>query len=837
LKTSNTVHPYQILVDHLKQGAIVITPNNRLSREILHYFADQNPKLCVEKPEVYAYPELLRHFFYETQLQLPRVSHPTLLNTIHLRKLWRKTLIESNIPVTDGLLEALMKSWSLCHEWRMNFTEQAFLELPQHQQFSQWVSHIEHLLQTHHAISEHHLSAYLQSNLSKLKLAQTWIWFCFDDYTPAQQALQEELSSLGYIIEHLDLSPKKAETYQLGVEEIYDEYQQLQAFIEKHNGSRIGIIVPTLEEEAQSLTRFIHQTLEQTHINISLSQPLSSYPLVAHALIWLSLDLQHVTPHQRHLLLTSPYIEQTREEKFRRAQWLQKSSLFIDETLSWTYFLKQLPPSPFKEKLEHLDTYPDSATITQWLSHFEHRLKQLGFPGKTELDSSSYQCLQRFIGLFDEFRSLQLLIPKMTQKEALETLQELANISMFQPERPQTSIHILGLLEASGCLFDYLWVMHMTDQNFPQQGQHSAFIPLSIQKKLNMPHANHTRDIKYATQIFERLIAGSRLQIFSYPKFNEDSPCLPSPFLNDLPVYPKFSPTPQRLHQRTTAEVNYHLPLRPQEDIKGGTTLLSNQAKCPFRAFAAHRLHLQKDNEISSGLNPKERGQLIHLILEKIWHELKSQQILMTMPKERLHSLVEQIIHDALRPFSEKHETSFPVLLQQLEHERIKQLILSCLDFEKSRPSFRIVALEKDAEITLANLTFRVKLDRLDELESGEKWVIDYKSHLPSEKPWQQDRPSEPQLLLYTILDESIHGMMFIELRHGKIQCAGFTDGKKLPGMQVLKENETWTTYQTQWRSQLTSLAEEFQIGHCHPAPIRESLCQTCEFKPLCRIE
>lgn len=832
-----SLHPYENILDHLKNRALILTPNNRLSRELLVHFSAQSPELCVAKPPIYAYNELLRTLFKEIQQQVPKDEHPIVLSMIHLRKLWQKIISQTDTPpLTEGLLQALIKSWALCHEWHVNLRDPAFQQSPQHEQFSKWAIAIEVELQKLNAISEYHIAGYLQQYLPALRLPKTWVWFCFDDDTPAQSALKAQLTSLGYTIHQEDIYAKHTLTHQCSVEKMHDEYLQLHAWIKANLGQRLGIIVPTLEEEAQYLARFMHHMLADQEVNISFSQPLSSYPLVAHALTWLKLDLNTITSHQRQLIFSSTYLGGFPQEQYARAKWMQKSCFFVDETLDWSYFLRQLPSSFLKKSLQSLTPYPKKAPLSEWVSHFECRLKQLGFPGEAELDSTSYQCLQRLITLFEEFRTLQLLTETMTQQEAIQTIQELAEISTFQPERKPASIHILGLLEASGCIFDHLWVMHMTDQNFPQQGQCSAFIPLSIQKNLNMPHANHAREMQYARQIFGRLTAGSQTQVFSYARFNQDSPALPSPFLNHLPHHQNTMPPNNHTHQREKTTDNYDLPLAPDEKFGGGTTLLANQAKCPFRAFAAHRLRLQKENELSSGLNPKERGQIVHLVLEKLWHQLQSKEALMTIQETELHERIEKIIGHTLASFAEIHQTSFPALLQTLERERLLQLVVACLDFEKKRPNFQIAALEQDAEIVLAGLRFRVKLDRMDLLESGEKWVIDYKTSLPTQKPWNEERPEEPQLLLYALLDESIHGMMFIELRHGKIQCAGFTDGEPISGMQHCKNNEPWETHQARWHNQLSMLAEEFKAGHCYPTPTRSSLCSTCEFKPLCRV-
>ena len=427
------MHPYQSAVEHLMKGAIVITPNNRLSHELLTHFAMVQPASCLEKPCAFSYPEFLRYLFLETHFQHPTHPHPVLLSPIHLRKLWRQALATSDYPCTEGLLQEIINAWALCHTWHVNLKEDAFQQLAQHQHFLHWVHHVENQLQTLNAISEYHLPAYLQPYLAQLTLPNTLVWFCFDDYTPAQRALHTTFKTRGYPCLTEDLVQRAATPYQLNVEEINDEYLQLCQWLKKKSNSlqRIGIVVPTLKDEAQYIARIISHDFDLQDINISFSQPLSTYPIVAHALTWLTLDLTSITQHQLRLLLTSPYLDKTPQEYIQYTQWIQDLPHLSNDSIKWSYFTQNLPASALKTMLMSLDPYPDSATLSEWLSHFERRLKQLGFPGAIELDSASYQCLQRFIYLFDEFRELALLTHLMTQQEALETIQELANISSF----------------------------------------------------------------------------------------------------------------------------------------------------------------------------------------------------------------------------------------------------------------------------------------------------------------------------------------------------------------------------------------------------------------------
>jgi len=175
--------------------------------------------------------------------------------------------------------------------------------------------------------------------------------------------------------------------------------------------------------------------------------------------------------------------------------------------------------------------------------------------------------------------------------------------------------------------------------------------------------------------------------------------------------------------------------------------------------------------------------------------------------------------------------------VRTVEYTRLKRLALSYLEWEKQRSPFTISGLEQSFTINLAGLDFNVRVDRLDEV-ADKKWVIDYKSSLPSSRPWYEDRPKEPQLLLYALLDKEINALLLLQIKAGKIVCSGFSEEKQaVSGISSLKKEETWDDCRTHWHNQLTHLAEEFQEGHCAPQPAQLTICQQCSFQSLCRFQ
>ena len=100
-----------------------------------------------------------------------------------------------------------------------------------------------------------------------------------------------------------------------------------------------------------------------------------------------------------------------------------------------------------------------------------------------------------------------------------------------------------------------------------------------------------------------------------------------------------------------------------------------------------------------------------------------------------------------------------------LEQQLCIEILSHWLTHERNRTSsFRVVEMEKNQTLQVADLSLTLRPDRIDELEDGRRSVIDYKTRAPSKTNWLGDRPQEPQLPLYSLLDSTISGIAFAEL-------------------------------------------------------------------------
>lgn len=827
----------------LTRPATLLTPNKRLSESILQNYVQHYNHPTVEKPKCMPYNLALIKAYESLHFLYPEKNHPILLTEAQCQFLWRKIIKATpEITYSEGLLQSVLSAWKHSQQWQIDVADKAFQYTAQTRQFQEWWSLFDKQLEQNHLITEYQLVSYLLQK-SLCSFAKNLVWVCFDDFTPEQTLLQKHLAQLGTKQYQYDLADKPSHVELLPAAHQKEEYQQLLAWLDlkiQQGDQRIGVVVPNLEQESNNLQRIFANHFNKELFNLSLGQALSEFPIIAHALCWLKLDSKTLSATEATLLLQSPYLSAAKTEFTARSEYLQDSVLLTKAQFPMHAFIKTLDNKvPLLANLLSLLTpYPQEAKLQDWVFLFQERLTRLGFPGEYGVTSENYQCLNRFTSLFDEFRQFSLLSPNLTKEQALEALTHLAANTIFQAEKTNALIQISGLLEASGCEFDSLWMMGLTDQCLPQKVQLSAFIPTKLQRELKMPHSLPLRELQLAQKTLHRLQNSARSLVFSYAKLQGDTPNLPCSLILSLPNYEPL-PIPSLASNANLILVHesFQVPLDVQEQISGGTAILANQAKCPFKAFAEHRLSAKTSLQMSYGLDNKERGQIIHKVMELLWQKLESQHQLVHLSPDLLEDHIAYAIEGALTPLKQNRPDLFSTPIHDVELIRLKRLVHACLDWEKQRPPFTVAALEHSYTLNLAGLEIQVRVDRLDTV-ADKKWVIDYKSSLPPSKPWNEDRPKESQLLLYALLDEDINTLILLQLKTGKISCAGLSENKEqIQGISYLKSGATWQEYRDIWQQQLTDLAVEFQAGHCPPKPAQASICQQCDFQNLCRLQ
>ena len=144
--------------------------------------------------------------------------------------------------------------------------------------------------------------------------------------------------------------------------------------------------------------------------------------------------------------------------------------------------------------------------------------------------------------------------------------------------------------------FDCLWVSGLTEENWPLKARPHPFLPVALQRKAGIPEAAAETSLALDRRITEGWLAAADEVVFSWPEKDGDRDLLPSPLIADVAPgsveVAAVSTYQEVLFQARSTESfpdGKAPPLREQK-VRGGTRVLADQAACPFRAFARHRL-------------------------------------------------------------------------------------------------------------------------------------------------------------------------------------------------------------------------------------------------------
>jgi probable DNA repair protein len=275
-------------------------------------------------------------------------------------------------------------------------------------------------------------------------------------------------------------------------------------------------------------------------------------------------------------------------------------------------------------------------------------------------------------------------------------------------------------------------------------------------------------------------------------------------------------------------------------DVPGGAAVLQNQAACPFRAFAVHRLGARQLEEGRPGLDARERGTLLHRALALLWGELRSQQRLLALPEEQLLGIVSSAIDAAIASMAQRRPDAFGAAFTDLERVRLRRLLLALLELERQRAPFQVVVREEPRTLELGGLRVHARVDRIDALDDGRRVILDYKTGKAGVAEWAGERPDAPQLPLYAVTDAGdLAALAFVVLRAEETAFKGIgAEPQLLPGVQPPGPPQSWDALVAEWRSVLQTLAAEFVAGHAPIAPKRyPHTCEHCALGPLCRVK
>ena len=818
-------------------GITVVTPNRRLAQVLKSEFdssqADKHLSVW-EDADILPFETFVIRCYEDALYAEGGGGLPMLLSPVQSRALWEDAIRSSrwngallDVPRTAA---GAQEAWRLAHAWRISGALEKFAATEDTRAFADWAKDYARRLQKGGFIDAT-LLADLAFNTRKPKLL---VAYAFDILPPQTADFLARFNCAACRPERRNPAPKKIS--------FASPREELEAAARWARGrlaagkSRIGVVVPDLQLRRREAARVFRRVMgSPLPFELSIGEPLADCPVVSFALGVLEFTQGEKAFEEVSRILRSPFLGGAKREFAARALLDARLRREVDAEISLPKLIGLVESCPvLRLHLEKLfELKAENQSPHDWTGHFAALLDAAGFPGERALDSAEYQARARFKELLEEYSQLGLVAAGFSPREALRHLRRLCAETQFQPEGAGAPVQVLGLLESAGAGFDALWVSGLTDEQWPQRVRPDAFLPVALQKKAGIPQASAEASLALDRRRTEGWLCAADEVLFSWARRDEDRELSPSPLIAQVPdgsvELPLFDSHRELIFRKGETETytdEKALPVNSMA-VKGGTRVLADQAACPFRAFARHRLGAEALEAPEPGLDAMQRGQLLHSLMAEIWTELKS--------KEGLDKDVSLVISRSADKAVKALEIEDP--LAGLEKQRLIRLAGEWLDVERQRDDFSVVAVERKVEISVANLSLTGRIDRMDRLADGTHVIIDYKTgSRATPNDWMGERPDEPQLPLYAVTAvENLSAVAFAKLKTGEMKFAGFSEREKaIPGVKPAK---SWSGLMQYWKTELGNLAAGFAQGEARVDPKKGfATCRNCDLQPLCRV-
>lgn len=826
-------------------GVTVVTPNKRLSQALMadfDAFQIARDLKVWEAPDILPFGAFVERLWEDALYSDLGEKLPLLLTPAQEQHLWEQVLKDSSFLLNEGAARQAREAWRLIHQWRVatgTGTEDALA-------FSRWSA--DYREKTAAEVDAARLPDLMAGHLGKLKTPKLLVAYAFDVIPPQTQEFLGRFEFSQCAPESLTASCARS-SFPSAAQEIEAAAKWARALLEEGR-KRIGVVVPDLQQRRSEVARVFSRVMQPGYnlpgavktpmpFNISLGRALSSYPLVDCALGLLHLSHRAIDFARASHLIRSPFLGGADSELGRRASLDAKLRRDAEAAISLPKLIAGTE-GVLRKNLEGMfeiaRTRPESPA--EWARHFSALLEAAGFPGERALDSDEFQTRAKWHEALGELSKLERIAERFTFDQAHSFLERHCAATLFQPESPEAPIQVLGVLESAGLRFDCLWVSGLTDEAWPLSAHPNPFIPIAAQKKAGIPQASAEASAALDRRLTEEWKHAAAEVVFTWPAKDKDKDLAPSPLLFDIrektivvPEYPRYR---DLLFQKKQLESfsDAKAPPVPPGKVRGGTRVLADQAACPFRAFARWRLSAEPLEEPESGLDPRDRGKLMHALMREIWVRVKNSAAL----RNDLSPVISQAADIAVK------EMGLEGRFAELERERLAKLAREWLEVEKKRAPFEVSSTEEQRSIAVAGLEFQSRIDRMDRLKDAEgrnagHVLIDYKgSRMLTPKQWDGPRPDDPQLPLYAVAaPEDLAAVVFARVRPGEMRFMGFSRAAHvLPRVEMYRD---WPKLMEQWKKDAEALGKSFASGEA-PVDPKEGLktCRLCELHTLCRV-
>lgn len=877
------------LMPALSGGHLILVPNQVTAQAILRSWA------AIQTTAVWCRPRVLPVDLWvrETWHTLARSGEQAcasrvLLDSNNETLLWMRVIRETDAdhPLlhTGATAQMASQAYQLLRQWQPDGSVPADVahcrHIPDVARFNDWRNRFESQTQRHGVISLVDALTELvrRSQGGAWPEAQGALLVNFLDPPPLYQALLDALQRQGaHRINTLavaDGQPAAVIRRQFATPEVeLDACARWAAdWLQRAPEAHLGIITRNVSQVAAPLDEQLRRIMAPLSIadpggqhpwyNTAVGiRPLTHAPLVDHALALLGWNAQTLSTTRVLSLLLSPFLARTRADDAVVARLQVQLRRHGESHLRLAVLRDQVRALDSAAPLVHrLSRFADLGragrplnTPRIWADRWQAQLAALGWPG-TEGDGRERLLQQRFEATLDEFRQTSDWMGDLALFEALELFRTLlSGQSMPRDTDIHRGLSLLQPSEARGLRFDHLWILSVDDQQWPARSHPSALLPFAWQKARNMPGSGGSHDAEAARALLDDLLLGTRSSaVLSHADSDGDRRLRAAPLLRNIPQAPAsesdtVTDTWAAALQAPVLEPMNDVgpvPLADGERLRGGAALLTQQRRCPFQAFAAHRLGADPLPTLGPGLSASARGTAVHLALKWLYHGPEGPLNLAAPDPSETSERIQSAALAAVTDLRRRHPETMTPRFSRSQQEHLVTVLQGVVETDRKRPPFTVVDAEAKRTLSVAGLQFNLRIDRIDRVHADDSLLlIDYKTGSQvSLGQWRAEDPDDLQLAIYTVAEHAssttaISGALIAQVGGEETRYRGVTQATDESWYKAPGSASDWDTLWEAWPRWVTTMAEDFRAGVHTVAPRGgPGTCAQCGRQALCRV-
>jgi exodeoxyribonuclease-5 len=704
----------------------------------------------------------------------------------------------------------------------------------------------------------------------------------FVEFTRLERQLLEALGKCGV---EVNIEPPVQLTDTQAVRQGFDSIdQEISAAAKWANSqlalghTRIGVIVNALPSLAHRIHTVFSNELnpesvlslsecEGTLFRMSVGFPLSEFDLIRDAMLLLDLASAGMRapaefPRVSRLLL-SPNWSGGETERFARARLevlLRRKSGF---RLSPAFVSERATRLSGNDELKALVAGINGISVRNpKLKPAEQLLKWLedwGWPGDASCQPEALKLQSGLIGLLEklsrqDFASVTDCLLSLKRRCAQE--QGPGPGGAFSP------IQIMSTDEAYGLSFDAAWHMNFTMENWPARPVSNPF--LSGESLKVVPRATEEGAFEYAHRLTTALESCAGEVCFSWCRRLDDLKVSESPLIMHLPdkseepvqascLWRQVSPAASEISdyrshpwlQEAATEQGVPMTIGSGHRLSSAVSFLNFQSACPLAAYLVFRLDARMEALPQPFTDASYRGELIHAALEELYQ----------VHKGRADQPSIDAVNDAVSRALENCSAEQKLLtVERLAMSNsLREILLEWLGFEDEWAAGVPIETEWRGTFSLGGFEADVRVDRIDRLEDGRIFLVDYKTGYNSQVPgWANERLEDVQLPLYSVLLAGAEigepaGVALAFVRPDDMKLIGLSDylpatgngvsGFGSRGSKLSRELTGWSEAVALWKTKLEALMNEIRNGDCRHQVFNSDAIRHADLDILLRSE